>query len=57
MTEKFTVLLKSLSSGRARKKLEELERLFEIAKSNYVQMGGRLTEDRRRMKEDRDNKR
>jgi len=45
------------SSGRAKKKMDELERLLEIAKKNYVQFGGRLGEDRRKLKEDRDNKR
>ncbi len=37
--------------------MEELERLYEIAKNNYTQLGGRLSEDRRRLKEDRENKR
>lgn len=37
--------------------MDELERLFEIAKNNYTQLGGRLSEDRRRLKEDRENKR
>ena len=37
--------------GRCRKKLDELERLLEIAKKNYVQLGGKLAEDRRRLKE------
>ena len=44
-------------SGRARKKMDELERLLDIAKSNYTQLGGRLSEDRRRLREDRDSKR
>ena len=47
----------SILSGRARKKMDELERLLEIAKSNYTQLGGRLSEDRRRLREDRDSKR
>lgn len=42
------------SRGRARKKMDELERLLEVAKRNYVQFGGRLTEERRRLREDRD---
>ena len=47
----------SSCQGRAKKKMDELERLLEIAKKNYVQFGGRLGEDRRKLKEDRDNKR
>lgn len=44
-------------SGRARKKMEELERLLEIAKKNFLQLGGRLSEDRQRLKQDRDSRR
>ena len=44
-------------TGRSRKKLDELERLLEVAKKNYVQLGGKLAEDRRRLKEDRDSRR
>ena len=47
----------SILLGRARKKMDELERLLDIAKSNYTQLGGRLSEDRRRLREDRDSKR
>ena len=47
----------SSTSGRCRKKLDELERLLDIAKKNYVQLGGKLAEDRRKLKEDRDSKR
>ena len=47
----------ALAKGRARKKLNELERLLEVAKKNYVQLGGQLTEERKRMKEDMDSKR
>ena len=39
---------------RAKEKLEELERLLEIAKRNYTQLGGRLSEDRKRLQEIRD---
>ena len=39
------------------KKVEELERLLEIAKDNYRQLGGELPEDRRRHKEEQENKR
>lgn len=39
---------------RAKEKLEELERLLEIAKKNYTQLGGRLSEDRKRLQEIRD---
>jgi ankyrin repeat domain-containing protein 42 len=45
------------SKGRARKRVEELERMLEVAKGNYVQLGGKIAEDRRRLKEDRDSKR
>lgn len=41
-------------SGRAKKKVEELERLLEIAKKNYTQLGGRIIEDRKRLQEIRD---
>ena len=51
------ILTVCVLSGRARKKMDELERLLEIAKSNYTQLGGRLSEDRRRLREDRDSKR
>lgn len=40
--------------GRARLRVDELERLLEIAKQNYVQMGGALSEDRKRIREMRD---
>ncbi|KAL3846546.1 hypothetical protein ACJMK2_017525 [Sinanodonta woodiana] len=40
--------------GRAQKRVEELERLLEIAKKNYTQLGGRLEEDRKRLKDIRD---
>ena len=43
--------------GRAKKKMAELDRLLDIAKKNFVQFGGRLGEDRRKLKEDHDNKR
>ncbi|KAK1168202.1 ankyrin repeat domain-containing protein 42-like [Acipenser oxyrinchus oxyrinchus] len=36
---------------RAYKKIEELEQMLEIAKSNYRQLGGILEEDRRKLKE------
>lgn len=41
-------------SVRAKEKLEELERLLQIAKKNYTQLGGRLSEDRKRLQEIRD---
>ncbi|ELU06087.1 hypothetical protein CAPTEDRAFT_176081 [Capitella teleta] len=40
--------------GGAKKKVDELERLLEIAKKNFSQMGGKLAEDRQRLKQDRD---
>ncbi|XP_059144476.1 ankyrin repeat domain-containing protein 42-like [Physella acuta] len=42
------------AKGRAKMKVDELERLLDIAKKNYVQLGGSLEEDRRRLKEMRD---
>ncbi|XP_041370162.1 ankyrin repeat domain-containing protein 42-like [Gigantopelta aegis] len=42
------------AKGRAKKRMNELERLLEIAKRNYTQLGGRLTEDRKRIKDTRD---
>ena len=53
----FSIYSNFYPEGRARKKMDELERLLEIAKSNYTQLGGRLSEDRRRIREDRDSKR
>ena len=41
-------------TGRSRKKLDELERLLDIAKKNYTQLGGKIAEDRRKFREDRD---
>ena len=41
-------------SGRAKLRVEELERLLEIAKKNFVQLGGTLSEERRRIREMRD---
>ncbi|XP_078694323.1 ankyrin repeat domain-containing protein 42-like [Branchiostoma floridae x Branchiostoma belcheri] len=40
--------------ARAWKKVEELERLLEIAKMNYRQLGGRLDEDREKEKEEKE---
>ncbi|XP_052277014.1 ankyrin repeat domain-containing protein 42-like [Dreissena polymorpha] len=40
---------KKESRGRARRKVEDLERLLEIAKKNYTQLGGSLPEDRKRL--------
>lgn len=42
------------AKGRARVRVDELERLLEIAKKNFVQLGGTLSEDRRRLREMRD---
>lgn len=42
------------AKGRAKLRVEELERLLEISKKNYVQLGGTLSEDRRRIHEMRD---
>ena len=42
------------NSGRAKMKMDELERLLEVAKRNFVQLGGSLEEDRRRLREMRD---
>jgi ankyrin repeat domain-containing protein 42 len=43
--------------GRSKKKIEDLDKLLEVAKKNYVQLGGQLTEDRRRLREERENER
>uniref|UniRef100_H2YPE9 Uncharacterized protein n=1 Tax=Ciona savignyi TaxID=51511 RepID=H2YPE9_CIOSA len=43
--------------SRSLKKVEDLERLLEIAKSNYQQFGGELPEDRKKYKEENENKR
>ena len=39
------------------KKLEELERMLNIAKDNFRQLGGELSEDRRRHKEEQESRR
>ncbi|XP_064615076.1 ankyrin repeat domain-containing protein 42-like [Liolophura sinensis] len=39
---------KKLAKGRAKKRIEELQRLMEIAKKNFSQLGGRLLEDKQR---------
>ncbi|CAH1780621.1 unnamed protein product [Owenia fusiformis] len=41
--------------GRAKKKLDELERLIEIARKNFSQLGGKMKEDRKKIQEDREN--
>ena len=43
-----------LRAGRARRKLEELEVQLEIAKKNFTQLGGKVAEDRRLLKQERD---
>ena len=43
--------------GRAKKRMEDLDRRLNLAKKNFVQWGGKLEEDRRRLKEDRDSQR
>jgi ankyrin repeat domain-containing protein 42 len=43
--------------GRARKKMEELERLLEVAKNNYIQLGGVVNRDQKKQKEDQELKR
>ena len=45
------------AKGRAKKKMEELERLLEVAKRNFQQMGGRLAEDRERQRGEREQNR
>ncbi|KAI8770636.1 ankyrin repeat domain-containing protein 42 isoform X1 [Biomphalaria glabrata] len=48
---------KKLQDGakcRAKMKVEEYERLLEVAKKNYIQLGGSLEEDRKRLREIRD---
>ncbi|CAL1542991.1 unnamed protein product [Lymnaea stagnalis] len=42
------------AKGRAKMKVDELEHLLDIAKKNYVQLGGSLEEDRKRLREIRD---
>ncbi|XP_060580276.1 ankyrin repeat domain-containing protein 42-like isoform X2 [Ruditapes philippinarum] len=50
----LTAKQKKESRGRARRKVEDLERLLEIAKRNYTQLGGTLPEDRKRLQTIRD---
>ena len=44
-------------SGRAMRKVEELERMLDIAKENFRQLGGELAEDRRKHKQIQESKR
>nr|XP_002124556.2 ankyrin repeat domain-containing protein 42-like [Ciona intestinalis] len=48
---------KNPALNRSLRKIEELEKLLEIAKSNYKQFGGVLPEDKRKYKEEQENKR
>ncbi|MBN3308856.1 ANR42 protein, partial [Amia calva] len=50
----LSVTQKKEGRMRAYKKIEEIERLLEIAKSNYRQLGGILEEDRKERKEQRE---
>ena len=43
--------------GRAKKRIDDLERRLEICRRNYVQWGGKLAEDCRRIKQDRESAR
>ena len=47
----------NLFSGRARKKIDELDRLLEIAKNNFRQLGGKLNEDREKAREIKESER
>jgi len=42
---------------RARKKMEELEKLLEIAVNNYIQLGGVVTAEQRKQHEKKNTKR
>jgi len=42
---------KKASRSRAKRKVEDLERMLDIAKDNFRQLGGELSEDRRRLQE------
>lgn len=53
----FTKSQKKQAQGRAKKKIEDLERLLEMARANYVQLGGQLKEDKRRLLKERENER
>ena len=44
-------------TGRAKKRIDDLERRLEICRRNYVQWGGKLAEDCRRIKRDRESAR
>ncbi|CAK8690548.1 unnamed protein product [Clavelina lepadiformis] len=48
---------KKAARSRAYRKIEDLERLLEIAKSNFHQLGGELAEDRQKHKEEQESKR
>ena len=37
--------------GRARKKIDDLERLLDVAKNNFRQLGGKLDEDKKKARE------
>ncbi|XP_074657659.1 ankyrin repeat domain-containing protein 42-like [Tubulanus polymorphus] len=50
----FSAKQKRQALGRAKKRIDELGRLVEVAKQNYTQLGGQLSEDKQRMKEKRE---
>lgn len=47
----LTNLIKMFVLGRARKKIDDLERLTEVAKNNFRQLGGKLQEDKKKSRE------
>lgn len=53
MTAKIMLSVK----GRAKKKMEELERLLEVATKNYEQFGGVIKRDQKRQREEREMRR
>lgn len=54
MSVSMTERQKKESRGRARRKVEDLERLLDVAKKNFTQLGGTLSEDRKRLQDIKD---
>ena len=46
-----------LRAGRAKRKIDELAHLLDVAKMNYRQLGGVLDEDQKKLEEERESAR
>lgn len=46
-----------MHAGRAKRKIDELAHLLDVAKMNYRQLGGVLDEDQKKLEEERESAR